>query len=302
MKDLVLSTYADLAPAVDDAIGQISKRSQRVYAYDARYFANWIAEQQKGVITLSRSDMIAYRRHLGEEYEPATAARMLSVARRILDEQMKSGKIPLNPANGIKGFTVSNETPHTALTKQQAKELLESIDTTTLIGKRDYALISLLLRTGLRRVECAELRVEDFKMEQGHRIATVKHGKGNKRRTVKIPVDVYRSIEEYFIAANRDITNLYQSVFTGVNRWKQSTDKAIGDKHIERIVKDYGEKIGVDLTPHGLRASFITLSIEGGATLLEAQYAAGHSDPRTTERYQKRKLNLDRNAVDFIKL
>jgi hypothetical protein len=46
----------------------------------------------------------------------------------------------------------------------------------------------------------------------------------------------------------------------------------------------------------------VTLALEGGAKLDQVQYAVGHSDPRTTERYQKRKLNLDRHAVDFIQL
>jgi len=59
--------------------------------------------------------------------------------------------------------------------------------------------------------------------------------------------------------------------------------------------------IGVPgLTPHGLRATFITLAMEHGATLEQTQYAARHSDPRTTERYRKRKMNLDNNAVDRL--
>jgi site-specific recombinase XerD len=300
--DLVPSEHASLASSVQDALGQLSPRSRRIYGHDAKYFAEWIIEHEKTVSNLTRSDMIAYRQHLADTYEPATASRMLSVARRILHEQVQSGNLSVNPAQGIKGFTLGSETPHTALTKQQAQQLLASIDRDTLLGMRDYALISLLLRTGLRRIECAELLLADLEMEQGHRIATVKHGKGDKRRIVKVPVDVYRSIEDYLASAGRDISNASESVFTGVNRWGQSTSKGISDKQIERIVKGYGEKISADLTPHGLRASFITLAIEGGATLLQAQYAAGHSDPRTTERYQKRKINLDDNATDYIKL
>ena len=70
---------------------------------------------------------------------------------------------------------------------------------------------------------------------------------------------------------------------------------------IEDVVTCYAKRAELDgLTPHGLRASFVTLALEGGAALHDVQYAAGHADPRTTERYQKRKLNLDRNAVDFV--
>ena len=70
---------------------------------------------------------------------------------------------------------------------------------------------------------------------------------------------------------------------------------------MEKLVKQYGGRIGVALTPHVLRASFVTLALENGAALHQVQYAAGHADPRTTERYQKRKLNLDNHASDFLR-
>src|SRR5258708_21272556 len=76
----------------------------------------------------------------------------------------------------------------------------------------------------------------------------------------------------------------------------------MGDKAIETQVKAYAEKLSLPLTPHGLRATFITLALEHHAKLEQVQYAAGHRDPRTTERYQGRKLNLDDNAVDYVKV
>ena len=54
------------------------------------------------------------------------------------------------------------------------------------------------------------------------------------------------------------------------------------------------------LTPHDLRATLITLALEGKAPLQVVQYAARHKDPRMTEHYQRRKVNLDDNAVDYI--
>lgn len=83
-------------------------------------------------------------------------------------------------------------------------------------------------------------------------------------------------------ATARAITALDDPQFVGIGRWQ---GQRITDKLIERTVIKYGTKIGIEgLTPHVLRTTFITLAIEGGATLLQAQYAAGHSDPRTTER------------------
>jgi integrase/recombinase XerD len=299
MQDLV--PVVDFTQSVADATGQLSKRSRRIYENDAKMFAEWMQAQGLTVGALTRSHLISYRAYLDEHYAKATAARMLSVARRILNEQVLAGHIAANPAKEVKGFSLDNESPHISLTKGQARKLLAAIDTSTEKGRRDYVLILLLLRTGIRRAECAALNISDFKQEQGHTVMIIQHGKGDKRRTVKVPVEVFREIQIY-VAGWRAVTyhrDAEEPLFTGVGRWR---NHRITDKLIERVVAHYGKQSGIELTPHDLRATFITLAIEGGAPLQKVQYAAGHSDPRTTERYHTRKLDLDDNAVDYIKL
>lgn len=296
-----LSLVLDLT----NVTGQLGSNSERVYRHDAGVFASWIQDQGLTLGTLhllTRSHLIAYRKYLGETYAKATAARMFSVARRILQEYVFQGMLAANPAAGIKTFSVANETPYTTLKKEEAQELLKTIDTATTKGKRDYAILSLLLRTGLRRSECSALNIGDLKPEQGHTIAVIQHGKGDKRGIVKVPVDVVRAIEAYLEAAGRKDVPLEAPLFVGFNRGNHPTEKRVSDKLLERLVKQTGDKIGMDLSPHCLRASFITLTSEGGARLEQVQYAARHADPRTTQRYRKRKVNLDDNAVDYLKL
>lgn len=290
---------------IADVTGQLGGNSERVYRHDAEVFASWIQDQGLTLSTLhllTRSHLIAYRKYLGETYAKATAARMFSVARRILQEYVYQGILPTNPAAGIKTFSVANETPYTTLKKGEAQDLLKTIDTTTTKGMRDYAILSLLLRTGLRRSECSALNISDLKLEQGHTIAVIRHGKGDKRGIVKVPVDVVRAIEAYLEAAERKDTPLEAPLFVGFDRGDHPTAERVSDKLLERLVKQAGVKIGMDLSPHCLRASFITLTSEGGARLEQVQYAARHADPRTTQRYRKRKVNLDDNAVDYLKL
>lgn len=191
---------------ITDVTGQLGDNSERVYRHDAEVFACWIQDQGLTLGTLhllTRSHLIAYLKYLGETYAKATAARMFSVARRILQEYVYQGTLATNPAAGIKTFSVANETPYTTLKKEEAQELLKTIDTTTTKGKRDYAILSLLLRAGLRRSECSALNVGDLKLEQGHTIAVIQHGKGDKRGIVKVPGDVVRAIEAYLEAAGR---------------------------------------------------------------------------------------------------
>jgi integrase/recombinase XerD len=291
----------DLSDSLQNATGQLSKRSKRIYENDAKVFAEWLIGQELKPDTFDRSHAIGYRAYLEENYQKATAKRMLSVARRIFAEQVISGKKVSNPFEEVRGFKVANESTHVALEKDQAKEFLAMIDREKKIDKRNYAILFLLLRTGIRRSECSALNIGDIHQEQGHTVAIIQHGKGDKRRTIKIPVDVFRSIKEYIEEAGMQNAPSESPLFVGFDRWDRPTGERISDKLIERTVKHYAEMIGeTKLTPHGLRASFITLAMEGGATLLQVQYAAGHDDPRTTERYHKRKLNLDDNAVDKL--
>ena len=77
----------------------------------------------------------------------------------------------------------------------------------------------------------------------------------------------------------------------------------LSDRAVYNIVERRLLAAGLErLGPHGLRATFVTLALEGGAPLHLVQRAAGHADPRTTERYWRRKDGLDDNAVDFIRL
>jgi integrase/recombinase XerD len=130
----------------------------------------------------------------------------------------------------------------------------------------------------------------------GHHVAIVQHGKGDKRRIVKLRVDVWRGLDEYMKAVPLSSD---MPLFVAIRVGNRATSRRLTDKAIELIVKKYAPH-GVDLTPHGLRATFATIALENGAPLHQVQYALGHADPRTTERYQKRKLNLDNNAVDVL--
>lgn len=287
-------------------LGNISESSQRIYKADAGQFLTWLAEKDSDPATVGFELLTQYRQHLATSFSKVTAARKLVVARRLLDVAVILKMRPDNPAQQVKGFKAAGEqeTPHRALTTKEAKALLATIDQATLKGKRDYALLMLLIRTGMRRAEAAGLTLGDFGIEQGHHVLTIQHGKGDKRRKAKVPVDVMRAVSDYLEAAGRKDAPKETPLFCCFHgRAVALSTRAMTGLDIERTVEHYAALAGLEgLTPHGLRASFVTLTLEAGAKLQQVQYAVGHSDPRTTERYQKRKLNLDDNAVDYLRL
>ena len=298
-------------PLAKDLAGQLAPSSRRIYLNDLTIFLAWIKDSGLEPFTLTRSDIIAYQQHLRERYAKATANRMFVTSRRFLEEAVIRGLMPANPGAALRGFkTDVDETPHTDLTKDQANELFRAIDRSTNIGMRDYALIMLLLRTGIRRAECAALTLGDLSLKRGHNTLTIQHGKGDKRRVVKVQVDVMRTIDDYLVATGRKDESeegksrpLFVRILKGYHVPPKREETPLTDKAIEQIVRRNAKIIGVaNLTPHGLRATFVTLALEAGAPLHKVQRQAGHADPRTTERYQKRKDDLDIAAGDFIHL
>lgn len=298
MHELIKTTEYDIDTLASEIAGQLAPSSRRVYMSDARHFAEWMKFQGLTPQTMTRVEMSNYRLHLADStYAKATKQRMFAVACKLMREQKLNGRLDIDVTDELKGFKVdADETTHTALSKQQAKDML-AIDTSTTQGKRDYALLSLLVKTGVRRSEAVALNQGDIRMMDGHHVAVIEHGKGDKTRVVKLRVEVYRAIAEYLAAL--PATGKQAPLFVRIRRGDHPTSSRLTDKAVELIVKKYAPD-GVDLTPHGLRATFATLALENGAPLHDTQYAMGHKDPRTTERYQKRKLHLDHNAVDYL--
>jgi site-specific recombinase XerD len=302
--------YFEIAAKI---IGRLkSEQSQHTYTSDVRVFWRWMYAEALTPTMLDRDAMSDFHTHLAQTYANATAQRLWSVVNRIMQEYVYLKKREDNPLDGLDGFETEDETPYTVLSLEEAKEFVELVDTTTLKGQRDYCILLLLLRVGLRRRECARLAIGDMQRMDKYYVLSV-IGKGNRRATVKLPIDVFESIAFYLEACQRqpfptDEAQKKEPLFAAFDRGDHPTLQPIGDKVIYRLVKKYAaiyKKMHPDLagkfSTHATRATAITLWLEGGASLHQAQYAARHKDPRTTERYQKRKLNLKDNAVDKIK-
>lgn len=295
---------AELERLTNTLLKNVAESSRRIYRTDAYQFFKWLAVHNLNLARAGYEDLSEYRAYLAGRYQRPTAARKLVVVRRLLEVAILLKMRFDNPATALKGFgSGANETTHRALTKEEAAALLAAIDRSTAKGKRDYALLLLLLRTGIRRAEAAGLVIGDLSSEGGYHIATIRHGKGDKRRIVKLPEVVRQALESYLEATGQRQGGPQAPLFVRFARGDKPKAGPLDGRDIERIVEGYATQCGLDrLTPHGLRASFVTLSLENGAKLQQVQYAAGHADPRTTERYQKRKLNLKDNAVDYLDL
>jgi integrase len=249
VKDMVLAP--PLAATMQNVTGQLAPTSRKTYTIDAKHFAQWIADRNLSLFSLGRDELVGYRMYLAEQYAKTTASRMWAVARRLLDEAVQRGLLAHNPAEGIRGFkTGDDESPHRALKREEAKLLLDAIDRRTALGKRDYALIMLLLRTGIRRAEAVALTIGDLLMEQGYHVAIIRHGKGNNRGLAKLPVEVRQVIDDYLAAAGREYVAPEAPLFVSFRKGDHPPGKAVapqsGGAHREAACTDRRDR---DISP-----------------------------------------------------
>jgi integrase/recombinase XerD len=280
-----------------------SPHSRRAYATSLRDFFAWFRRPPDQV---TRKDIIAYRDELrAQDYTPATVNRHLAAIRVLYQAALDENLIAHNPAAGVKMLETSGEGSTPALSRREVQALLESIDRTTLPGLRDYALILLMVTTGIRRAEAARLQVGQLAQHQGHWTVRVTR-KGGQGGYVKVRAEVYRAIRAWLDAAAIADGALWRSIRREGRkpRTRHVVAGPLSGDGIWKILQQRAKEAGIatSLTPHVLRATFITLALDAGAPLHKVQYAAGHADPRTTERYHRSKLNLDDNAVDYLKI
>jgi site-specific recombinase XerD len=260
-----------------------SAHTKRAYARALDAFARWCAENGAGGFT--KAAVQAYRTALETSGLAASSINVqLGAIRKLAAEAADNGWLASEAAAGIgrvKGAKRRGVRAGNWLTLDQAERLLELPDPATNRGKRDRALLALLLGCGLRRQELAGLRVEEIQQRDGRWCVVDLAGKGNRVRTVPMPPWTKSAIDDWLAAAG----------FTGgpvlgsVNKGGRITGQGISAQSIYEVVDRYGQELGAALAPHDVRRTFAKLAHKGRAPLEQIQLSLGHASIQTTERY-----------------
>ncbi len=287
------NTLADVPPEVEWFANLENPNTRRAYQNDLRHFMRFtgiVRPAEFRIIT--RAHVIAWRKELEELLlSPASIRRKLSALGALFDFLCDNNAIAHNPVNGVKRPKEgANEGKTSALSDAQAKRLLDAPDGATLKGKRDRAILAVLLYHALRRAELCSVYVEDYALRRGVPTLAV-HGKGGKIRYLPVHPAAVRCIEEYLDAGGHR-ADLSGALFRPVKSRTGNLENAISGTAIYgSIVKHYAEAAGIPLTairPHGLRATAATNALEHGADIAKVQEWLGHSNISTTRLYDKR--------------
>ena len=163
---------------------------------------------------------------------------------------------------------------------------------------RNAAVLALLAMCGLRRDEITRLKWGDLHRQGNNRILAV-HGKGAKRRQIKLAPIVADTIENWR-TYHPDADNMNAIIFTQIRKSGAVTVHKITDKAVRLIVQLATDAVGLQgIAPHDLRRSFARGAFEAGASFELIRQSLGHSNITTTERYVNSALELDHAATDI---
>ena len=276
----------------------VKQPTKEVYRKNLGYYLQWL--EVTGYSGTQRTDVLEYKAYLQANYEASTVSAYLTSVRVFYSWLQATYGIP-DIANGIKGSKKPQGFRKDPLSIEQIKAILSGIDTKTLEGKRDYALLSLLIHTGIRTIEGQRADINDIRTVMGRSVLYIQgKGRDEKDNYVILSPSVLQALQTY-IKGRGEKTGSTAPLFASSS--DRNNGERLTTRSIRRIVKDRLVSVGIDsdkLTAHSLRHTAITLALLGGATIQEAQAMARHSNINTTLIYAHNIERMERPAEDCI--
>lgn len=266
---------------------EAAEGTKTAYRKSLGYWTVWSIKSNRDLHNPVKADLLGYKTDLiNSNLSAATIDSYLIAVRKFLSWLHDMEYIDYNPSEGIRwqrdkrGIFIKQ-----ALTLDEVERLLAVHNLDTAVSKRNYALIDLMVFTGLRCIETTRLNVGDIK-EAANRWHLQVWRKGTNQRAgvISVPYDRIRPIRDYW--KYRENLSDDQPVF--VNHSPCSRNTRLTPTTISRIVKESLRMIGLDsnkYTAHSLRHTAATLAYFAGSEYFEIGNMLGHRSPRQTEHY-----------------
>lgn len=279
------------APVDEEIIGRwmasldLASGTKETYLSGFRVFCWFVRSTSLDFDELTRDDVKSFKEYLVNEkkLKPATVSSYLASVRSFYAYSEDNGIE--NIAHRVKGVTDSRSFKKEPLTPDQAQRLLASIDRSTEKGMRDFAILNLMLRTGLRDIEIVRANCKDIQTKAGVDVLYVQgKGRASKDNFVVLTPKALSPIAAYL--EKRGKVNELDPLFASVS--SRNAGERLTVRSVSRIAKSALRAIGIDdgrYTAHSLRHTAITFSLLGGATERDAQQMARHANITTTMLY-----------------
>ena len=280
-----------------------SVHTVRNYHSDLRQFAEFMRERAAQSVEQNSAvpspDKVAYldvRAYIASLYRrnaKSSVARKLSALRSFFSYLVRQGAVQQNPADMVSAPKMGKTIPE-FLPVDEAFQLMQGPDSSTVLGSRDRAIVELLYSCGLRVSELTALDLESIDLEIGFARVI---GKGDKERLVPIGGKAAAALSYYLHRRGELTAGKSQTRALFLN----SRGGRLSARSVARMLKKVLLKcnLGRPLSPHGLRHSFATHMLDAGADLRAVQEMLGHVSLSTTQRYTH--LSVDKLMAEYDK-
>ncbi len=278
--------------------------TRRAYAKAASDFLTWCARHGVRDLTeIAPIHVAGWIEELGQSLSAPTVKQRLAAVRHLFDWLVTGQIVPNSPAASVRGPAHSARTGRTpVLEAEEARALIEAIDTSTEIGLRDRALIGLMVYTFARVGAALAMKREDV-FVQGRRLWVRLHEKGGKRHEMPCHHLLDEYLSEYIERCGPDSPKA--PLFRAFSR----KTKCLGQNSMTQpdaftMVRRHARTAGIatQIGNHTFRATGITAYLKNGGTLENAAAMANHSSTRTTQLYDRRRDEITLAEVERVRL
>lgn len=266
------------------------------------HYAQWLAAERLDVLEVRRADI---KRYLAERVAGTAGVRDArgvplaqvtnKASERGIWRQLRAfyrwaatavadgggGELRTDPMEGWRGPKVSSR-PRTKVAAVEDIRRLEQHFDTSILGRRNAAVVSLMFRSGLR---VGELRWLDLahltRRRDGYAVLHVPHTKNGEPRDVPVHPETLRYLERYL----RKRGPLPGPLFRGATNRTADVDGRVRTKAFQDVIRRARQRLGITVTPHQLRRTFTSQYLRHGGDTLSLEVIGGWSDPRMPRRY-----------------
>jgi site-specific recombinase XerD len=277
-----------------------NRNTREAYARAVWQFDQWCQSQNITLEQLTPLHVAAYIEQLGKTLSKPTVKQHLAAIRMLFDYLVTGQIVPFNPAASVRGpkyVVKKGKTP--VLTAAETRQLLDSIETDTVIGLRDRALIATMGYSFARISAVLAMNGEDY-YQQGKKCWLRLHEKGGKHHEVPVHHSLIEHLDAYLAMAP---VAAKQPLFRSLDRRRKLSEDRLERREALAMVKrrSLAAGLGNRIGNHTFRATGITVYLENGGSIEKAQQIAAHESPRTTKLYDRTSDELTLDEIERIR-
>lgn len=279
-----------------------NKNTRMAYYRAVMKFFQWTESLELALVDIEPLHMAAYVEKLSDEYAPPTAKQHLAAIRMLFNWLVTGHVVEMNPATAVRGPSHKvrkGKTP--VLASSEARELLDSIETDTVIGLRDRALIALMTYSFARVSAAVAMNVEDY-FTQRKRGWIRLHEKGGKLHDIPAHHNLEEYLDEYIRVAGIRADRKGPLFRTVKGRTRKLSQNRLARENAYQMIQRriLGAGLATKANCHTFRATGITAYLESGGVLEHAQQIANHESPTTTKLYDRTRDEITLDEIEKI--